>query len=158
MCFKLQKFFSSSSQASQHSPATGWYLKILSSRFNLLTLLLLALILIHISPAHAASIFGTWKGSGGSGTGYANGQSIPITMSYVGVEILDPELYGNQNVTLRSLVVNSNTGDALHEFDWNAAPSDDYITTTNSGNTWTFSNSRTNEKLTMTLTSNTTAT
>ncbi|MBQ7733273.1 MAG: Ig-like domain-containing protein [Synergistaceae bacterium] len=105
-----------------------------------------------------STIYGTWTGSGGSGTATANGQTIPITMSYVGVEILYPETYavGNKNVTLRSLVVNANTGEALHEFDWNSNA--DEITMSRSGNTWTFTNSAIGERLTLTLSSETTAT
>ncbi|MBQ8692967.1 MAG: hypothetical protein IJ520_07465, partial [Synergistaceae bacterium] len=58
-------------------------------------------------------------------------------------------------VQLRSLVVNSKTGQALHEFDWNDT---DDITVTHSGNTWTISNTSFGESLTLTLSSPTAAT
>ena len=132
--------------------------------FSLSFLLFMAAVLfvgVCVAPQRAmavsdSDILGTWSGSGGSGTGSGQGQTMPITMSYVTVMIGNWEGDSSTNVRLRSLVVNSNTGEALHEFDWNEVF--DSITVTHSGNTWTFTNSAIGEKLTMTLSSETEAT
>ncbi|MBR1418448.1 MAG: hypothetical protein IJ576_05750, partial [Synergistaceae bacterium] len=76
-------------------------------------------------------------------------------MQYVSLYVYGRDYTDTPGVQLRSLVVNSKTGQALHEFDWNDT---DDITVTHSGNTWTISNASFGEMMTFTLSSPTAAT